>query len=105
VNGYPVTNRPRIAIGHRTAVGRRYRGDWRQVRPAERLFQKPENHRENAGLSPLLEQSLKEETAASLVGAGMASVLLFPIAALALRRMAVLRQHARSEVAMPDKFA
>jgi len=27
---------------------------------------------------------LKEETAASLVGAGMASVLLFPIAALAL---------------------
>lgn len=31
---------------------------------------------------------LKEETAASLVGAGMASVLLFPIAALALRKMA-----------------
>jgi Kef-type K+ transport system membrane component KefB len=48
---------------------------------------------------------LKEETAASLVGAGMASVLLFPIAALALRRMAVLRQHARSEVAMPDNSA
>jgi Kef-type K+ transport system membrane component KefB len=33
---------------------------------------------------------LEEETAASLVGAGMASVLLFPITALALRRMAVL---------------
>jgi Kef-type K+ transport system membrane component KefB len=48
---------------------------------------------------------LKEETAASLVGAGMASVLLFPIAALALRRMAVRRHHARSEVAMPGKFA
>jgi hypothetical protein len=39
---------------------------------------------------------LKEETAASLVGAGMASVLLFPIAALALRRMALLRQHTRN---------
>jgi Kef-type K+ transport system membrane component KefB len=48
---------------------------------------------------------LKEETAASLVGAGMASVLLFPIAALALRRKSVLRQHARSEVSMPDKRA
>ena len=48
---------------------------------------------------------LKEETAASLVGAGMASVLLFPIAALALRRTAVPRQHARSEVAVADKFA
>jgi Kef-type K+ transport system membrane component KefB len=30
---------------------------------------------------------LRPETAASLVGAGMASVLLFPLAALALRRM------------------
>jgi Kef-type K+ transport system membrane component KefB len=30
---------------------------------------------------------LKEETAASLIGAGMASVLLYPITALALRRM------------------
>jgi hypothetical protein len=48
---------------------------------------------------------LKEETAASLVGAGMASVLLFPIVALALRRMAVLRPHTRSEVARPDKLA
>jgi Kef-type K+ transport system membrane component KefB len=48
---------------------------------------------------------LKQETAASLVGAGMASVLLFPIAALALRRKAVRGLHTRSEVAMPDKFA
>jgi Kef-type K+ transport system membrane component KefB len=48
---------------------------------------------------------LKEETAASLVGAGMASVLLFPIAALALRKSAVPRRHARSEGAMADKFA
>jgi Kef-type K+ transport system membrane component KefB len=48
---------------------------------------------------------LKQETAASLVGAGMVSVLLFPIVALALRRMAVLRHTARSEVAMPSKFA
>jgi hypothetical protein len=47
---------------------------------------------------------LKEETAASLVGAGMASVLLFPIAGLSLRKMAVARQ-ARSEVAMHDKFS
>jgi Kef-type K+ transport system membrane component KefB len=48
---------------------------------------------------------LKEETAASLVGAGMASVLLFPIAALALRKMAVPQHPARSEVAMPEKLA
>ena len=48
---------------------------------------------------------LVPETAASLVGAGMASVLLFPVAALALRRAAVLRHHARSEVAIPDKIA
>jgi Kef-type K+ transport system membrane component KefB len=48
---------------------------------------------------------LKEETAASLVGAGMVSVLVFPIVALALRRTAVLRQHARSEIAAPDKPA
>jgi Kef-type K+ transport system membrane component KefB len=40
---------------------------------------------------------LKEETAASLVGAGMASVLLFPIVALALRRTAVLRHPDRSD--------
>jgi Kef-type K+ transport system membrane component KefB len=50
-------------------------------------------------------ERLKEETAASLVGAGMASVLLFPIAALTLRRMAAPRQDARSEVAKPDKVA
>jgi Kef-type K+ transport system membrane component KefB len=48
---------------------------------------------------------LKQETAASLIGAGMVSVLLFPIVALALRRMAVPQHHAQSEVAMPDKFA
>jgi Kef-type K+ transport system membrane component KefB len=48
---------------------------------------------------------LKPETAASLIGAGMASVLLFPIAALALRRMALLQHHARSNVAMSDKLA
>jgi Kef-type K+ transport system membrane component KefB len=48
---------------------------------------------------------LKQETAASLVGAGMASVLLFPIVALALRRAAVLQQQARAECASPDKFA
>ena len=40
-----------------------------------------------------------------MIGAGMASVLLFPVAALALRRMAVPRRPGRSEVAMPDKFA
>jgi Kef-type K+ transport system membrane component KefB len=49
-------------------------------------------------------ERLKEETAASLVGAGMASVLLFPLAALALRRMAVQRHLTRSEVAMSDKI-
>jgi Kef-type K+ transport system membrane component KefB len=48
---------------------------------------------------------LSEETAASLVGAGMASVLLFPIAALALRKGTVLRHHGRLEVATPEKFA
>jgi Kef-type K+ transport system membrane component KefB len=45
---------------------------------------------------------LNEETSASLVGAGMVSVLLFPIAALALRRADVLRQNAGSEVATPE---
>jgi Kef-type K+ transport system membrane component KefB len=45
---------------------------------------------------------LLPETAASLVGAGMASVLLFPITALTLRRMAVPRRDARSEVATAD---
>jgi Kef-type K+ transport system membrane component KefB len=48
---------------------------------------------------------LKEETAASLVGAGMASVLLFPIATLARRRRAVLRHAARPEVAILDKLS
>jgi hypothetical protein len=48
---------------------------------------------------------LKEETAASLVGAGMASVLLFPIAALALRRMNVRRQDTPAVPAFPDKIA
>jgi hypothetical protein len=47
---------------------------------------------------------LKEETAAGLVGAGLASVLLFPIVALALRRTAV-RQHAPAEIAAPDTLA
>jgi Kef-type K+ transport system membrane component KefB len=37
---------------------------------------------------------LKQETAASLVGAGRASVLLFPIAALAMRRRSVQRHPA-----------
>lgn len=41
---------------------------------------------------------LSPETAASLVGAGMVSVLLFPLTALTLRRMAAPRQ-ARFEVA------
>jgi len=40
---------------------------------------------------------LKPETAASLVGAGMVSVLLFPITALTLRKMAGLRHDARLE--------
>jgi Kef-type K+ transport system membrane component KefB len=46
---------------------------------------------------------LKHETAASLIGAGMASVLLFPIVALSLRRMAVLRQQALLEDAGPKE--
>jgi Kef-type K+ transport system membrane component KefB len=50
-------------------------------------------------------RQLKQETAASLVGAAMASVLLFPIAALALRKMAVRRQQSQSEIATPDKSA
>jgi Kef-type K+ transport system membrane component KefB len=48
---------------------------------------------------------LSDETAASLIGAGMASVLLFPVAALALRRMAVQLQQAQSEVAASKKLA
>jgi hypothetical protein len=48
---------------------------------------------------------LMPETAASLVGAGMASVLLFPITALTLRRIASARRETPSEVATPDKLA
>jgi hypothetical protein len=46
-----------------------------------------------------------EETAASLVGAGMASVLLFPIIALTLRRTAEPRSDSQSVVATPEKVA
>ena len=45
---------------------------------------------------------LMPETAASLVGAGMASVLLFPMTALALRRMARPAPAERSEAGSPD---
>jgi Kef-type K+ transport system membrane component KefB len=48
---------------------------------------------------------LRPETAASLVGAGMVSVLLFPITALALRRMAPPRHEPRPEVAVPAASA
>jgi Kef-type K+ transport system membrane component KefB len=48
---------------------------------------------------------LKPETAASLVGAGMVSVLLFPITALTLRRMVAASAEARSEVAAVDQVA
>jgi Kef-type K+ transport system membrane component KefB len=48
---------------------------------------------------------LKPETAASLVGAGMASVLLFPLTALTLRRMATPRRDAEPEVATTEKVA
>jgi Kef-type K+ transport system membrane component KefB len=48
---------------------------------------------------------LMPETAASLVGAGMASVLLFPITALTLRRMAAPRPDEKSEDAPPEKVA
>ena len=48
---------------------------------------------------------LKPETAASLVGAGMVSVLLFPITALTLRRIATRRRDAESEFATPEKVA
>jgi Kef-type K+ transport system membrane component KefB len=43
---------------------------------------------------------LRSETAASLVGAGMASVLLFPIVALALRRRALLNQTTRAKIGL-----
>jgi Kef-type K+ transport system membrane component KefB len=40
---------------------------------------------------------LKPETAASLVGAGMVSVLLFPIAALTLRKLSAKERDGESE--------
>jgi len=46
---------------------------------------------------------LKPETAASLVGAGMVSVLLFPITALTLRRKAAPRSDSQSAVPIPEK--
>src|SRR5262249_15068600 len=48
---------------------------------------------------------LQAETAASLVGAGMVSVLLFPIAALALRRMAAPKYDVPSKVVPVEKLA
>jgi Kef-type K+ transport system membrane component KefB len=46
---------------------------------------------------------LMPETAASLVGAGMASVLLFPITALALRRTILPRVDGQSDIAIAVK--
>ena len=48
---------------------------------------------------------LRPETAASLIGAGMVSVLLFPITALSLRRTAAPRSDSQSVVATPEKVA
>jgi Kef-type K+ transport system membrane component KefB len=48
---------------------------------------------------------LKPETAASLVGAGMVSVLLFPITALTLRRLSVKKTDAESEATPPVQVA
>jgi Kef-type K+ transport system membrane component KefB len=47
---------------------------------------------------------LAPETAASLIGAGMLSVLLFPITALSLRRLAASGNDARSEGAAAEKL-
>ncbi|HEY2146469.1 MAG TPA: cation:proton antiporter [Pirellulales bacterium] len=47
---------------------------------------------------------LMPETAASLVGAGMASVLLFPITALSLRRPTALRREVGPEVTKSAEF-
>jgi Kef-type K+ transport system membrane component KefB len=47
----------------------------------------------------------RPETAASLVGAGMVSVLLFPMTALTLRRMAPPQRDAEAEVATPETVA
>jgi Kef-type K+ transport system membrane component KefB len=48
---------------------------------------------------------ISPETAASLVGAGMVSVLLFPMTALMLRRSAAPPPDAEPEVATPEKVA
>jgi Kef-type K+ transport system membrane component KefB len=48
---------------------------------------------------------LMPETAASLVGAGMVSVLLFPIVALTLRRQAAPQPEAEPEAPAPAKIA
>src|SRR5262249_15250910 len=45
------------------------------------------------------------ETAASLVGAGMASVLLFPLAALTLRRTAAPQDNVTREVVTVEKVS
>jgi Kef-type K+ transport system membrane component KefB len=46
---------------------------------------------------------LSKETAASLVGAGMASVLLFPMAALWLRRRSLNKANAQTTDSMAEK--
>jgi Kef-type K+ transport system membrane component KefB len=48
---------------------------------------------------------LGSETAAALVGAGMVSVLLFPMTALMLRRRAAPRRDAQPEVTAPEQVA
>jgi Kef-type K+ transport system membrane component KefB len=48
---------------------------------------------------------LKPETAASLVGAGMVSVLLFPITALTLRKLSAKRRDTESEIVQSVKVA
>jgi Kef-type K+ transport system membrane component KefB len=48
---------------------------------------------------------LRPETAASLVGAGMVSVLLFPITALSLRRSTAIKREPVSDVAEPATLA
>jgi Kef-type K+ transport system membrane component KefB len=51
----------------------------------------------------LKSHQLSAETAASLVGAGMVSVLLFPVVALSLRKRAESQQDAGSPVSAPGK--
>lgn len=48
---------------------------------------------------------LSRETAASLVGAGMASVLLFPLTALTLRRLGAPKDFVESETKEPSKVS